>query len=67
MARDANDLFEDLNILDGDMTFDFDCVVIDADFARKAIERNELTLFVDQALKAMELSGKPIAILKESE
>jgi predicted nuclease of predicted toxin-antitoxin system len=65
--RDANDLFEDIEVLDGERTFDFDCVILDADFARKAIERGELPMFVDQALKSMELSGKTIAVLKESD
>lgn len=47
--------------------FYFPCVILEAGFARKAIEANELPLFVDQALKAMELSGQRICVLKESE
>jgi hypothetical protein len=57
----------DINMVEGDMVFDFPAVILDADFARKAIERNELPMFVDQALKAMELSGQRFAILKEEE
>lgn len=57
----------ELEILEGDRRFDFPCVILDADLARKAIDNNELPMLVDQALKAMELSGRPVAILKESE
>jgi hypothetical protein len=57
----------ELEVLDGDRQFDFPCVILDADFARKAIESKELPFFVDQALKAMELSGQRVAILRESE
>lgn len=57
----------ELEILEGDRRFDFPCVILDADLARKAIDNNELPMLVDQALKAMELSGRPVAILKESD
>lgn len=59
--------FDDLEVIEGERQFDFPCVVIDADFARKALAANELPLYVHQALKAMELSGRRVAILKEAE
>ena len=59
----------DLTILDDGehREFDFPCVILDADFARKALDANELPLFVHQALQAMELSGQCICVLKEAE
>lgn len=57
----------DIELLEGERTFDFPCVILDAQFARKAIENKELAFFVDQALKAMELSGQRVAIVRESE
>jgi len=55
----------DIDLLDGGWSSDAPCVILDAAFARKAIEAGELPLFVDQALKAMELSGRRVAFLKE--
>lgn len=57
---------ENLEVLEGNREFDFPCVILDADFARKALEANELPLFVHQALEAMELSGRRVAILSEA-
>lgn len=56
----------DVEILDGDRTFDEPCVILDAEFARKALVSGELPLFVHQALKAIELSGQKVAFLRES-
>lgn len=58
----------DIEILDEgeNRSLDFPCVILDADFARKAIEEKELVFFVHKALEAMELSGQRICVLKET-
>jgi hypothetical protein len=55
----------DVNVLEGDEVFDFSCIVIEAEFARKALASKELPLFVSQALAALELSGRTVAVLRE--
>lgn len=58
---------EDTTVLTDDRSVDFPAVIIDAAFARKLIETNELPLVVDRALKAMELSGQRFGIVTEAE
>ena len=55
----------DVIVLDGGWSNDGPCVVMDAEFARKALESGELPLFVHQALESLELSGKQVAVLSE--
>lgn len=49
----------DIEVLgDGEnRSLDFPCVILEAEFARKALASNELPLFVDQALKAIGAIG----------
>jgi hypothetical protein len=58
-------LLEDITFLKGRWTPTEPVVVIDADFARKAIASGELALFVWQALEALESSTKTVIVLAE--
>lgn len=56
-----------LEILDEDRVFDFPAIILDVAFAKKALEQKELPFFIDQAIKALDLSGQRVAILREEQ
>jgi hypothetical protein len=57
---------DDITVLDGGMEFHKPVIVLDLEFARKAVEQNEIALFVHQAVEALELSGKNVVYLEEA-
>jgi hypothetical protein len=58
---------EDVTVLDGGLTFDEPVIVLDLATARRAITEGEIALIVHEAAQALELSGKRVVYVRETE